>query len=319
VELSTLAGLGVRRPAALALALVAAGWHSAAGQRAHVLIVTGLAGEPPYAAAFRSTAAALNDLARNTWGVADSSVVLLSEDPAADPARIRGRSTREGISQALAALSRRVAPGDIVLILLVGHGSGQGVDSRVSLPGPDATAADFRAWLAGFERQTVLLVNAASASGDFLPVLAAPGRVVVTATRSALERNETVFAEHFVRGLAGAADADKDGRVSALESFEYGKREVVRAYEADNRLLTEHAQLSDTALAAGVTFGGGGGAADPRTAALVAERHALETRVAELRRRKSTMDSTAYEWELERLLLEIAERTRAIRAIGERP
>ena len=316
MELSPLAGVGVR--SALALALLAAGPLPATGQSVHVLIATGLAGEPRYAATFHAAAAALYDLAHGAWGVPDSSLVLLTEDPAADAARIRGRSTREGVGQALVALSRRVRPGDVLLVLLIGHGSGQGADSRVSLPGPDATAADFRGWLAGFEQQTVVFVNAASASGDFLETLAAPGRVVVTATRSALERNETVFAEHFVRGLAGAADGDKDGRVSALEAFEYGKRETARAYESGNRLLTEHAQLGDSALAAGVTFGGTR-TVDPRAAELVAERRALEERVAELRGRKGTMDSTAYERELERLLLEIAEKTRAIRAMGERP
>lgn len=291
-------------------------------QSVHVLIVTGLAGEPRYATAFHATSAALHDLARTAWGVTDSSVVLLAEKPETDPVRIRGRSTREGVGQALVGLSRRVAPGDVVLIVLVGHGSGEGADSRVSLPGPDATAADFRTWLAGFARQTVVFVNAASASGDFLETLTAPGRVVITATRSPLERNEALFAEHFVRGLAGAADADKDDRVSALEAFGYAKREVARVYDSDNRLLTEHAQLADSALAAGVTFGGtqpAGGRGDPRTATLVAERRALEAQVADLRARKASMDSTAYERELEGLLLEIAEKTRAIRAIGERP
>jgi hypothetical protein len=303
----------------LALLAFGAAPPPAPAQTVHVLIITGLAGEPRYAATFRATGAALYDLARTTWGVTDSSIVFLSADPAPDLRRVRGRSTRDGVAQALVALSRRMRPGDILFILLLGHGSGEGVDSRVSLPGPDATAADFRGWLAGFEQQTVVFVNAASASGDFLETLAGPGRVVMTATRSALERNETVFAEHFVRGLAGAADGDKDGRVSALEAFEYAKREVGRAYQTDNRLLTEHARLGDTALAASVTFGGTAEARDPGTAGLLAERRALEQRVAELRRRKSTMDSTTYERELERLLLEIAEKTRAIRASGERP
>jgi hypothetical protein len=42
----------------------------------------------------------------------------------------------------------------------------------------------------------------------------------------------------------------------------------------------------------------------------------LEGQVDALRRRKATMDSTAYARELERLLLEIAEKTAAIRAAG---
>jgi acetyl-CoA acetyltransferase len=91
---------------------------------------------------------------------------------------------------------------------------------------------------------------------------------------------------------------------------------LVAVHHAVRSLVTGE---SDTALAAGVTFGGRGGSGDPRTTALVRERRALEDRVAELRSRKSTMDSTNYERELERLLLEIADKTRAIRAIGERP
>ncbi len=51
--------------------------------------------------------------------------------------------------------------------------------------------------------------------------------------------------------------------------------------------------------------------------ALVAERRALEAQLAALRARKATTDSTAYERDLENLLLEIAKRTRAIRLIQQ--
>jgi uncharacterized protein YlxW (UPF0749 family) len=56
---------------------------------------------------------------------------------------------------------------------------------------------------------------------------------------------------------------------------------------------------------------------DPRIAALMAERRALETQVDALRRKKATMDSTAYERELEALLLQIAQKTAAIKAAQE--
>ncbi|MCC6244277.1 MAG: hypothetical protein IT353_15645, partial [Gemmatimonadaceae bacterium] len=51
-------------------------------------------------------------------------------------------------------------------------------------------------------------------------------------------------------------------------------------------------------------------------AALIAERQALESKVADLRAKKSTMEAAAYDKELERLLLEIAEKSAAIRAAG---
>jgi hypothetical protein len=49
----------------------------------------------------------------------------------------------------------------------------------------------------------------------------------------------------------------------------------------------------------------------------VAERQALESEVAALRARKASLDPAAYERELERLLVLIAEKSRAIRAGGK--
>ena len=294
---------------------------SQAAPATHVLLVTGLSGEPRFATAFHAAASSIFDAAKSRWGVADSSLIYLAEDPAGDPGRIRGRATRENVAAAFAALARRSAPGDVVLVVLIGHGSGQGPDSRLSLPGPDPSAAEFAGWLRPLEGRTVALVNASSGSGDFAAVLAGPGRVIVTATKSAFERNEITFADQFARGLTGdAADADKDGRVTLLEAFAWARREVARGYESRNLLATEHAQLSDSALAGTIAFGLAARPADPRIAALMDERRALEAQVDALRRRKGTMDSTAYEGELERLLLAIAEKTAAIRAAdGKRP
>ena len=302
---------------ALLAAAVAFGLPAPAGaQQVHLLIVNGLAGEPRFRARFEQVATTLADTARIRWGVPDSSLIVLAEEPFGSRWRAR-RSTRDEIAQSLMRLSRRVAPGDVVLVFVNGHGSGEGAGSRVSLPGPDATAADFAGWLAGFARQRVVFVNAASGSGDFVAALARPGRLVVTATRTAFERNETSFATPFVRGLTGGeADADKDGRVSVLEAFSYARKEVARAYETDNRMLTEHAALSDSTLARAIAFGGARASTDPRVAALVAERHALEAQVATLRTRKDSLGPAAYERELERLLVAIAEKTRAIRAAG---
>ncbi len=304
----------------LVLALLGARVADAHAQRVHVLIITGLAGEPQYRARFLEAAATLADTARTRWGVADSSLIVLGEDPALDPRHIKGKATKEEVAAAFVRLSHRVAPGDVVLVFLNGHGAGEGATSRVNLPGPDPTAADFAAWISGFARQTVVFVNAASGSGDFVPVLAGRGRLIVSATKTAIERNETVFARPFIRALTTAeADADKDGRVSVYEAFDYAKKEVARLYEVDNKMLTEHAVLSDTAMARTVAFGGKSGSSDPRVVALVAERQDLESQVAALRSRKATTDAATYERELERLLLLVAEKTQAIRAVGQKP
>jgi hypothetical protein len=298
----------------------------------HVLVVTGLSGEPSFAASFATSGGALIEAACGPWGVSDSSVMWLAEDPARDPERIAGRATRGAIDSAFVRLAAQSRPGDVVAVILIGHGSNQGADSRLSVPGADPTAADYSRWLDRLPGRTVVAVIAASGSGDFLPVLARPGRIVITATRSSTERNESLFGARFAHGLASLeADADKDGRVSVLEAFSYAQREVAAAYQADNRLQTEHAQLDDDgdgrgtaepgrdgstdgALARRVSFGRTAAVADPRVAALLSERRELETQVEALRRRKDSMTESAYLAELERLLVAIAERTQAIRA-----
>jgi hypothetical protein len=136
-----------------------------AAQRTHLLIVTGLGGEPQFSESFAKQGAALYDVARTQWRVADSSLTWLAEDPARDPRRIGGRASKETVAAALVALSRRVAPGDVVVVALIGHGSGEGPSSRVNLPGADPTAAEYATWIGGFARQMVVFVVAASASG----------------------------------------------------------------------------------------------------------------------------------------------------------
>ena len=305
-----------------------------AGPATHALIVTGLSGEPQYAGSFARDAALLYDAAKTRWGVADSSLIYLAERPEADPDRVRGRASREAVIEALARLAGRAHQGDVVLVVIFGHGSQQGDEPRVSLPGPDLTAADLVLALQPFAEETVVLVNAASASGGFLAPLSGPGRVILTATKTGFERNATQFGGFFARGLgSGEADRDKNGRVSIAEAYEYARSEVAKSFEAEKRLLTEHAQLDDNgdrtgsaalgedakdgALARAVSFAVTRTVAsdDPRAAALLAERSRLETAIAGLRQRKAGMDSTAYERELEKLLVSLAETTEALRAL----
>lgn len=307
----------------------------------HVVIVSGIGGQPAYSEAFYRWGSAMVDAAKDRLGLPDANVTYLSERPEQDPTRIAARSTKENVERVLAELADRAGPGDRILILLIGHGSGTGEESRFNLPGPDLSATELAAQLERFATQTVVLVNSASASGDFVPPLSGPNRVVVTATKTGFERNETVFGEFFVEAFASdGADTDKDERVSILEAFTYARREVERSYEDDNRLLTEHAMLddngdgagsadpeatdSDGALARRTFFdrigvvAAGSGSGDSVLVALYQEKQVLETRIAELRNLKDQMEQEVYEAELESLLVELATKNREIRAREER-
>ena len=314
--------------------------------RVRVLIVTGVAGEPQYADQFFTQATTMIDALKTRFGVPDSDVVYLAESPARDAAKIKAASTKENIERELTALGARSKTGDVLFVMLIGHGNGDGTTSKFAIPGPDITANDFARVLDGIGGPTIAVVNAASASGGFVAALSGPNRVIVTATKSDMERNETRFATYFTQAYSSdVADTDKDGRVSVLEAFDYARREVARAYDSEHHLLTEHAQLDDNgdkkgtaapdaksadgSLARRVFLGGKAGSVaaaahaasnDPRVAALEREKDSIETKLDSLRRRKASMDSTAYEKALEDLLVQLAEKNKAIRdATGGRP
>jgi hypothetical protein len=109
------------------------------GQRTHLLVVAGLSGAPEFRARFDSAARALGTAATQRWGVRDSSLILLGED-SVRTAGYTGRSTREQVGYAFVQLSRQVQPGDLLLVVLMGHGSGEGAQSKGSLPVIDQNA-----------------------------------------------------------------------------------------------------------------------------------------------------------------------------------
>jgi len=309
----------------------------------HLLIVSGLGGQPKYSEEFRRWALALVDAAHKRYGMADSDVVYLAEEGTKDP-RIAGVSTKASIETALARFAQRTGAGDQIIVFIIGHGSGAADDSKVSLPGPDMNARDFASALAQFKTQQVAFVDMTSASGDMLPVLSGPNRVVITATKSSFERNESQFAGYFVDALTSeGADTDKDGRVSLLEAFRYAVAETRRYYEQQSRLQTEHAQLDDDGdkkgtaepdarvvagqgdggVARRIFLGGGtyassGGASDPRLAGLYKQRFAIEEQIEALKRRKTALGAEAYDDALEKLLVELAMKSREIRALEGR-
>jgi hypothetical protein len=281
-----------------------------------LVVVSGLGGEPRYTQAFGQLAGALAKGAAERAGLPDSAITWLGENGSPKSPWYRGVSTRENLERVFDRLS--TGGNDPVVVILIGHGSGEGAETRVSLPGPDMTAADFARALARFGTRPVAFLNLASASGDMLGLLAAPSRVVMTATKSAFERNESQFARYFVDALAlDGADTDKDGRVSLLEAFKFAETETKRYYENDSRLATEHAQIADAGMLAGRFFlssgAAGAGPASGRLAELYKERNALDEQIQALRARKASMKADAYEAELEKLLLALAEKSREIR------
>jgi hypothetical protein len=305
-----------------------------------VVIVSGLGGEAKYSAEFASEALGLASALHDRFGIPDSNLFWFGEDSVNASPRFRGESTKPNVEKAILAIAAHAETGSQFVLVLIGHGAGEGADTRISIPGPDLDANDFARLLAAFPSQRVALVNLTSASGDMIPFVTAPNRVIITATKTALERNESHFGSYFVEAFTKeGADVDKDGRVSLLEAFRYAALETKRYYDKNSLMQTEHPQLADDGAKEGTAEPTGGvhdgalarrffldggvrakiaAANDPKLAALYAEQFALQDQVAQLRGNKAQMTPAAYDAALEPLLISLARKSREIRALEGR-
>ncbi len=278
------------------------------------LTVAGLGGEPDYEKQFASEAAAIDRAVKQAEGGAVS--VVLSG----------AQATKQNVQAALETIAGRAGAGDSLVVMLIGHGTYDGLEYKMNLPGPDVTAAELANWINRVPAKRQLVVNLTSASGASLAELEKPGRIVITATRSGNEKNVTVFARYWADAFADpGANTDKNEKLSALEAFRYAEDRTVRFYETEKRLASEHAQLQDTGHGEGVAdpspkngqgllaaqfvllpLGGGAGAVTPEKAALLKHKQELEDQIDQLKYRKAALPADEYRARLTTLLVDLA-------------
>lgn len=317
-----------RRRAAVAsmlLTLVAAAWPAAAQDR-YALVVAGASGTPAFAEKHDRWRAALVEKLGRVFGFETDHLIVLAEHPreGEQPA------IREGVEQAVRRLQRVMRGDDLLLVVLIGHGTYDGADAKFNLVGPDLDAQE---WGGLFSRMPgrLVLVNTTGASFPFLGALAGPHRVIITATDSPAQEFATVFPEYFVQALDDpASDIDKNGRVSMWEAFMYVSAKVRQHYEQRGQLSTERPLIDDNGDGIGKEAGAPGpdgplasqtyldarpapADADPELVELLQRRAMLEARVEELKTRKPLLPAIEYAREFEQVMIELAKVSRAIR------
>lgn len=216
------------------------------GVQKYAVIITGAAASKLHQQQFQEWSFALYDTLLNDYAYPQNQVLLLlgkgdSEDP-----RIFGSSRQADIQKVMATLQTKVKPGDQIAFILMGHGSSDQEAAKFNIVGPDITGKAFSEFLDSFVPQNLIVVNTTSTSYPFSVSLSAPGRVIISATRSHVERYDTVFAKFWIEALtAHQGDRDKNKRVSLWEAFQYTQEKVKAHYEGRDRLPTEHPTLDD--------------------------------------------------------------------------
>jgi len=198
-----------------------------------VIVVVGAPGTPEYATQFAASA--------DLWQQACAKDQARFETIGLDEGGASQDRTR--LQEALDAESKDTTTP--LWLVMIGHGTYDGRTARFNLRGPDVSADDLAAWLRPMTRP-VAVVNTASSSAPFLKALSAPGRVVITATKSGFEQSITRFGQYLAEAIVEpAADLDKDGQTSLLEAFLAASHRTGEFYSAAGRLVTEHALLDD--------------------------------------------------------------------------
>src|SRR3954464_4243307 len=200
----------------------------------YYVIVAGLGGEPDYEQRFTAAAKDLDRVFKSSGETAHVYTLSGAQATASHLRETLGTVVREGKAE------------DDFVLVLIGHGSFDGVEYKLNLAGPDLTAAQIAEMCNRIAAKRQLVVNTTSASGGSVAALERPGRAVVAATKSGTEKNATVFARYWVEALQDpAADTDKSDSISAMEAFSYAAKKTAAFYDSQKRLATEHAVFDD--------------------------------------------------------------------------
>lgn len=312
---------------AMATASLLCGAASAAAGDRYALIVAGASGGAEYAEQYARWTRELSAVLSGRMKLPQDHVTVLSDT--ADPG---ASATAANVRQRLGAIRRRMTADDLLLLVLIGHGTYDGVDAKFNLVGADLESAQWAELLAGVPGQ-VVVVNTSSASFPFIERLSGQRRIVIAATDSVAQRFDTVFPEFFVRAFQGdAADIDKNDRISIWEAFSAAAIDVRKHYQRRGQLSTERALLDDNGDGVGRDASGDGtdgslasrvyldeplpGAppTDEILVKLLQKRAAIEADLEDLKVRRSFLTPAEYQREFERLMVELARIQRDVRA-----
>ena len=307
-----------------ALTLLSAAGASA--EQRYAVILSGASGGAKYAEQMAEWRTTLRAALVDRYGfLADNVRVFVDET-----VKTGEQGTAQNVRNAIATLRKQMTAEDVLIIVLLGHGTYDGAAAKFNLVGPDLTATEWGSLLNGLNGKLVM-VNTTEASFPFLERLSGPNRIVMTATDSAAQKYATVFPDYFVKAMqAASTDLDKNGRTSIFEVFAATSLAVKQHYEQRGQLTTERAVFDDNGDGVGRESEAPGPdgalarllyldaespavANNPELAALVRRRRELEAEAEALKAKKGSMPQPQWEADYEKLMLELAKVSREIK------
>ncbi len=299
---------------------------AAAAEQRFALVISGASGGNEYAAQYADWTDSLLRVLTGRLKMSTDSVTILSDTDQPSQA-----ATADNVRGVLGALRTKMTRDDLLVIVLIGHGTFDGVDAKFNLVGRDLESAEWAALLKNIPGRLVV-VNTTAGSFPFIERLAAPRRIVISATDSVAQRFDTVFPQYFIKAFEDeSADLDKNGRISIWEAFASASAAVRRHYQQRGQLSTERALIDDNGdgVGRGVADDGADGSASSQTyldetrpgaiatdeelLRLLQRRALLEAESEELRIRRAFLSAAEYAKEFERIMIDLARVSSEIR------
>jgi hypothetical protein len=271
------------------------------------VVISGLGGNEQYTEQFNQYATSIAEEARRV-AASPQDVIL-----------VRGDAAKKNVIVSLLENLPVSNSPEVFVMYLIGHGSIDNQQFKFNIPGPDITGEELAEALANLNASQQLVVISSSASGAMLETLAAPNRVVITATKNGKEKNAVRFTEYMVNALTDtAADLNKNESISAQEMFSYAQSATENYYTKEKLLAPEHARIAGE-LADQIEVARYGVLLEKKddiAPALLARRQSLSNEINSLKARKDEVDEDTYFDTLQELMLELADIQRSIDAGG---
>ncbi len=218
------------------------------------LIVCGLSGDAAHHKLFAESVTKLHDGLTKQLGFAASEVqVLFGDEPIESDTellKVAPRSTRAELERAAAGLREKLQADDTLWVIVLGHSHYDGKHSWLNLPGPDIQQLEFAKLFADLKAREQVFFMTTPTSGYYIKPLSAKGRVVITATETDWETNETEFPHELARVLSAPPaakefDIDEDGSITLFDLYVTVARNLAQSYLERELLATEHPLLDD--------------------------------------------------------------------------
>jgi hypothetical protein len=212
------------------------------------LIVIGIPGDEAHHHRFQQTADVWRQWLTEIAGVESQNIILLCSDDETDDTP---PATSESVAKAVGQLETELTSEDSLWVFLLGHGSQDKRHGWFHLPGADLNSAQWAGLFAPLKAGEQVFWLTQAASGSFLKPMSLPDRIVIAATDADGEVNETRFPHLLAEVMQRQLD-EKEGETAldpmptnVLDLFRAATQQVNQAFDGEQLVPTEHAQLDD--------------------------------------------------------------------------